>query len=225
MLSGLVNVQPGAGTLELLGDGDNNAVDIRSGDMVGEYVVTGKANTWLQVDGAGQTMPSVTVNGINGDIEVDLGEGRNEFAITGPSVVMGNVEIVNHSGGNANAIEDTTIGGDLNVRKAQGSPGFCSLQLIGVTVRGETLVDNQTGGGGGGSMTTIVDSRLQGGSGVALAIANGYGMDTLHVIASEFEAGVAIANGDGASNSTFTAPDSEAVTRIYGGLTIANGEN
>ena len=43
--------------------------------------------------------------------------------------------------------------------------------------QGNTIVDNQKGGGSGGSATFIEDSQLQGGDGIALAITNGYGLD------------------------------------------------
>ncbi len=236
--AGLVNVVIApvgpAGTLALVGDADNNSVKITSGTNTGDYVITGVDNTLLEINGAGVTMQQVTVNGIVGIMQVHLGLGTNQFdfeaGASGRSVVPADLLIVNSTGDNTNIIHDTTINGNLSVSKAAGASGFCNLQLARTTVVGNATVDNQTGGGSGGSNTLIDTCQLQGGGGLALTITNAYGYDTLSVTNSELGSGVfpaaivVISNGDGASAATFTAP-SGSQTRIDGGLVINNGNN
>lgn len=240
MLSGAgivnINIFPVAapGDLALVGDADNNSVKITSGANVGEYIITGVDNTLLQVNSSGLTMHQVTVNGIVGNMRVDLDMGTNQFDFEGPasgrSAVPGDLSILDHPGDNTAIIHDTTINGNLSISKTAGASGFQNLQLARVTVIGDTIVDNQTGGGSGGSSTLIDTCQLQGGGGTSLSLTNGYGYDTLTVTSSEFGSGffpgaiVTIDNGDGASLVQFKGTAS-AQTRIDGGLNIANGSN
>lgn len=234
MLSGVVNVEIAPvglpGTLTLEGSVDNNHVEIHQGVAAGEYVITGLNNTLLQVNGAGVTMPTVTVNGINGDITVELNGGGDVFEFQGPSSVPTNLQITNDGGGDENIIEGVTINGDLVVQKAFGDDGFSGLKIIDTTVIGDTLVDNNVGGGDGGSNTFIEDSVFQAGSGTtALTIINGEGADILQIQGnSTFGSGVfppgfvalTVVNGSGGSRTTLTG-----TSVVYGDMEIFNGPN
>jgi hypothetical protein len=240
LLSGVVNVVIGpfvaAGDMALLGDGDNNAVQVKSGPNVGDYTITGASGTLLRLNGSSATFQQLSVNGVNDDIFVDLDGGYNVFDFEGPaadgvSTVLGDLSIINHSGGNTNIIHNTAINGNLYVTKAFGAPGYSELRLLNTTVIGDTVVNNNFGGGGGGSKTIISGSQLQGGGPAlqALDLDNGSGADVLMVQGgTEFGAGawpalipqVDISNGAGGSMTSFTAN-----SKIYGNLRIWNGNN
>jgi len=241
LLSGVVNISIApalpAGDMQLQGDGANNSIQIQSGTAVSDaaIVVRGLNGTLLQINGAPAASP-VTIPGIFGSIQVQLLGGADSFEFVGagvatPSTVQGNLRITNDSGGDSNVIHDTAINGNLIVDKVAGAGGSCNLELAGVTVVGNTTVENQTVGGSGDSTTFITNSHLQGGGGIAFSITNGYGFDFLSVQSSDFGTGafpgpiVTVANGDGASEVTFTAGTTALRTKIFGGLTMTNGTN
>lgn len=249
LAAGVVDVQVfpllAPGQLNLIGDLSNNEVRISQTVNVGEYRVDGLNGTLLQVNGAGVTMPSVTVNGITGDIDVDLGTGNDTFTFDDTyaapgqtSNVPGNLIIVNDDGSNRSNIDGVMINGDLSVTKNAGTSGYSELHLLGTTVIGFTTVDNTGGGTGGDTWTVINNSWLQGNGGPspAFVLSNGDGKDIIDVQGnSQFGIGpfplgpvVVISNADGGSRTTFTGSGAAAgfgTTTVYGDLTILNGAN
>lgn len=247
VLTGVVDViidpvgAPGMLTLE--GDASNNAIEIRSTGQPGEYSIQGTSGTLLQINGAGVTMPSVTINGIVDDIMVDLAGGNDTFNFLGidgggQSNVASDLMITNSGGSNLNILNNVVINEDLNVVKNAANSGYAELRILNSRVIGDTIVDN-TGGGSGDSMTVIDTSHLQGGGTGedALVVTNGFGQDTLDVRGnSQFGTGpfiaaqpiVSITNGDGGSRTTFTGSSQVAgpgSTTIYGDLSLTNGDN
>jgi hypothetical protein len=250
LLAGLVDVQIfpllAPGELDLVGDGSNNQVEISQTLNPGEYRIDGVGDTLLQLNGAGVTMPSVTVNGIFGNIEVDLRDGDDTFTFSDkyaasgqPSSVPMNLQIINSDGSNVNTITDVLINANLDVIKAGGSSGYSELHIVNTTVIGYTTVDNTGGGSGGDSWTEIDNSWLQGNgaAGPALLLVNPDGKDINDVLGnSQFGIGpfpqpgpvVLIDNGAGGSRTTFTGASPVAgfgTTTIYGDLLIINGTN
>jgi hypothetical protein len=249
LAAGVVDVQVfpllAPGRLDLIGDGSNNEVRISQTVNVGEYRVDGLNGTLLQINGAGVTMPSVTVNGITGDLGVYLGNGDdiftfdNTYAPTGQqSNVPLDLYIENAHGSNQNHLSNVMINGDLNVIKAAATSGYSALHVTNTTVIGFTTVDNTGGGSGGDTWTVINNTWLQGngGPGAAFALYNGDGKDIIDVQGnSQFGIGpfplgpvVIIDNGYGGSRTTFTGASAEAgfgTTTVYGDLSISNGDN
>lgn len=250
LAAGLVDVQIfpllAAGELNLLGDGSNNEVRISQTVNVGTYRIDGLNGTLLQVNGAGVTMPTVTVNGITGEISVDLLAGNDMFTFDNTNAAPGqdsnvpvNLEINNDDGSNVNTISDVMINGDLLVSKNPGSTGYSELHIVNSTVIGYTNVDNTAGGAGGDTWTEIDNSWLQGngGAGPAFTLSNAEGKDINDILGnSQFGIGpfplatpvVVISNAGGGSRTTFTGASATAgfgTTTVYGDLLIDNGAN
>ncbi len=250
LAAGIVDIQIfptlAPGQLSLIGDLSNNDVRISQTVNPGEYRVDGQNGTLLQVNGAGVTMPTVTINGITGDILVALGTGNDTFtfdstyAATGQaSNVPGNLLIQNDDGSNRNDLNNVLVNGDLAVIKNAGTSGYSELHVENTKVIGYTTVDNTGGGTGGDTWTVINNSWLQGngGTGPAFVLSNGDGKDLIDVQGnSQFGNGpfpvtlpvVVISNGDGGSRTTFTGSGAAAgfgTTTVYGGLVISNGAN
>lgn len=247
MASGVVDVRIGTfappGTiLSLVGDGSNNEVDINQTVTAGEFTIQGKNGTLLKLNGAFATTPSMTVNGINGPITIDLNSGNDIFRFlprsdSQPSNVPGNLTIINSDGSNINSLTGVLINGNLNVVKANDTSGYSELSIISSTIAGSTTVNND--GGEGGDTKLVIDSSwLQGTlSAPALALTNGVGTDINNVKGnSQFGLGpfaatapvVSIDNGDGGSQTTFTGASRIAgfgTTTVYGRLDINNGNN
>ena len=247
MLTGIVNVEiapvNAPGFLDLIGDASNNEVEIRHTGTPGTYEILGVDGTLLQINGAGVTMPSMTVNGITDEIFVDLMEGNDEFSFLGgtggnPSNIPTDLTINNQGGSNVNILDDVIINGDFNVVKGGGASSYSELHILNSRIIGDTIIDN-VGGGSGDSMTVIDTSHLQGGGTGedALVIINGTGQDTLDVRGnSQFGTGpfiagqpiISINNGDGGSRTTFTGSSLVAgpgSTTVYGDVEIINGTN
>ncbi len=249
LLAGLVDVQVfpllAPGRLDLVGDLSNNDVRMSQTVNVGEYRIDGLNGTLLQINGAGVTMPSVTVNGITGDIRVYLGDGDDSFKFDNTYAQNGqrsnvpvDLSIENSHGSNTNQIVDVMINGDFEVIKAGGTTGFSQLHVTNTTVIGYTTVDNTAGGTGGDTETKINNAWLQGNGGPspAFVLYNGDGNDIIDVQGnSQFGIGpfplgpvIVIDNGEGASRTTFTGAGAEAgfgTTTVYGDLSITNGTN
>lgn len=244
--SGVVNVllapfAPPGTALALVGDGSNNDVSISQTLNVGEYLVQGKNGTLLKLNGAGATMPSITVNGINTTISVAMGTGNDTFSFgarpdSQPSSIPTDLSISNDDGSNVNMLTDVLINGNLFVIKGAAATGYNELQILRSTVVGNTVVDNV--GAGGDSKTVIDTSLLVGSAGTpALRIENGVGADINNIRGnSQFGLGpfaspipvVLIDNGDGGSQTTFTGASAIAgfgTTTVYGTLQIDNGLN
>lgn len=245
VFAGVVDVQiaplVGAGTLNLVGDGSNNDVEIRQTTTPGEYTITGKNGTLLQLNTAGVTMPSVTINGIIGNMTVGLGTGNDTFTFAGitaggVSNIPGNLTITNDDGSNVNILDHVMVNGDFTVNKLAASSGYSELQILSSTVIGDTIANN-VGVGSGDTKTTIDSSSLQaGGAGNwALLLINGTGQDILDVRgSSQFGTGsfigaqpiFAVVNGAGGSRTTFTGASQVAgpgTTTVYGNIAINNG--
>ena len=85
MLTGVVNVifpEDSPGTLSLVGDGSNNEVELRSigiPGIPGLFRIEGLNGTLLQINGFDGIMQSLHVNGIDGDVTVNLGTGEDKF--------------------------------------------------------------------------------------------------------------------------------------------------
>jgi hypothetical protein len=241
LLSGIVNVliAPNPlvtpGSMALAGDVSNNHVQVSSGAGFGEFVITGLDGTLLQLNGAGVTMPQMTVNGINGNIGVDLDGGRNQFDMVGPAAGMtsqlGGSLLITNRNDNVTVISDTMINGDVHIARAPLSAGYSELRIINSTVIGDTIVNNAFGGSDGDSYTYISNSKLQAGGATAtgLTLSNGDGKDIIQIEGtSQFGTGifppalpvVTITNGDGGSRTTFTGNST-----IYGAVLITNGAN
>ena len=250
LLAGLVDVQIfpllAAGELDLIGDGSNNAVEISQTVNPGEYRIDGLDGTLLQINGAGVTMPTVTVNGITGNIDVRLGTGDDDFTFSNqyaaanqPSNVPVHLRIFNDDGSNSNTVTDVLINQDLQVTKIGGSTGYSELHITNSTVIGYTAVNNTGGGSGGDTWTEIDNSWLQGNgaAGPALTLSNPNGKDIIDIQGnSQFGIGpfpqvtpvVVISNADGGSRTTFTGASAVAgfgTTTVYGDLQIVNGAN
>ncbi len=250
LAAGLVDVQISPllapGELYLLGDGSNNEVRISQTVSPGTYRIDGLNGTLLQVNGAGVTMPTVTVNGITGDIGVDLQAGNDSFTFDSLYAASGqdsnvplNLEIFNDDGSNVNTIADVMINGDLIVTKSPGTTGYSELHIEDTTVVGVTVVDNTGGGSGGDTWTVIDNSWLQGdsGAGPALVLSNAEGKDINDILGnSQFGIGpfplavpvVVISNAGGGSRTTFTGASAVAgfgTTTVYGDLFVSNAAN
>ena len=250
LLAGLVDVQIAPmlapGELDLIGDGSNNSVEISQTLNPGEYRIDGLDGTLLQINGAGVTMPSVTVNGITGDIDVWLGTGNDTFLFSNKYAAGGqesniplSLNINNDDGSNENTLADVLINVDLTVAKIPATTGYSELHIIDSTIIGYTRVDNTGGGTGGDSWTEIDNSWLQGNGaiGPALALRNADGKDINDILGnSQFGIGpfpqpgptVVIDNGPGGSRTTFTGASAVAgfgTTTVYGDLLIRNGTN
>lgn len=247
MASGLVNVlltpfAPPGTALALVGDGSNNEVDINQTLNVGEYTIQGRNGTLLQLNGSFATTPSMTVNGVNGSITVELGSGNDVLRILArpdsqQSSLPGNLAIVNGDGSDINTLDKVLVNGGLSVTKASGTSGYSELNITSSMIVGSTVVSND-GGQGGDTKTVIDNSWLQGAaSGPAFTLTNGTGADINNIRGnSQFGLGpfaavnpvVSINNGDGGSQTTFTGASAVAgmsTTTIYGRLTIVNGTN
>jgi hypothetical protein len=217
---------------------------MRQGANVNQFVIEGKNGTLLQLNGGGVTFTSLTVNGIFGDIDVDLYEGNDQFSFLGSSSlsnVPNNLTIYNDDGSNVNVIDHVQVNGNLEVRKKDDTTGYSELHIDNSIVIGFTVVDN-TGGAnltGGETLTSIDNSWLQGngGPGPAFDLDNGNEKDITDVLGnSQFGIGpfpfatpvVDIDNRDGGSRTTFTGASPVAgfgTTTVYGDLSIDNGLN
>lgn len=247
LASGIVNIvlapfAPPGSSLSLLGDGSNNEVEISQTLNVGEYLIQGKNGTLLQLNGSFATVPSMTVNGINFDIDVQLGNGNDTFRFLArpdsqPSNVPMDLNIENEDGSNVNSLTGVLINGDLNVSKAATTSGYSELNITSSTIVGSTRVNNTSGGPDGDTKTVIDNSWLQGGAGPAFTLTNGNGADINNIRGnSQFGIGpyqttgpvVLIINGAGGSQTTFTGASAVAgfsTTTVYGRLDINNGLN
>lgn len=245
VLSGIVDVFVAGGTITLVGDGSNNGVEMRSTGVPGEYKIDGVPDTLLRLNGAPPTLPSLTVNGISGDISVSLGTGNDAFSFleSAPGVMSttpANLWIFNDDGSNVNTVSDVLVNGLLSVTKNVGSSGYSELHIVSSTIIGDTLINNIGAGVDTGDTWTVIDSSsLQGGTtGQALLLENPYGKDILDVRGnSQFGTGpfpvlpfpiVIINNGGGGSRTTFTGASAVAgpgTTTVYGDLQITNGTN
>jgi hypothetical protein len=243
MLSGVVDIQIGAGDLELVGDGSNNQVELRQTNNPGEYFISSPDNTLFTINGAGATLPSATVNGIFDDIVVDLEDGNDSFSFLAvapgvQSTTPSDLIIENSDGSNVNVISDVLVNGDLIVDKGAGSSGYSELQIIDSTIIGDTTVDN-VGVGTGDTKTLIDNSHLQGGGAGAWALRlfNPNGEDLFDALGNSqfgtgsfvgFQPTVLINNADGGSRTTFTGANQIAgpgTTTIYGQVEIFNVDN
>lgn len=249
LAAGVVDVQiapfVAAGTLNLEGDGSNNSVDIQQTVNPLEYLIQGKDGTLLSLNGgAGVTFSSLTVNGITGDISVNLEAGDDIFrflgtAAGGDSSVPVDLDIFNDDGSDRNTIDSVLVNGSLTVSKVAGSTGYSELHILNTTVIGFTSVDNTGAGTGGDTLTDIDNSWLQGngGPGPAFTLSNGSGKDIIDIRGnSQFGIGpfplltpvLTISNGAGGSVTTFTGASAVAgfgTTTVYGDLTISNDAN
>lgn len=229
-----INTVASPGDLQLNGDftGPGEAdlgVELRSvNGSSTDFIIEAPPTTPLLLNGTPVVSP-VTVTGITGDIDVDLGASTNSFSFVvrnngQPSNAPADVNIENN-GTNVNVVSDVLINGDLVVDEPGGG-FFNDLSILRTTVIGDTSVTNNAGG----SNTLIDSSDLQGGGalGGALAISNAAGDDIIQIQgASQFGAGVfppgdvvVIANGAGASRTTFTGN-----SRTFGDVDITNGDN
>jgi hypothetical protein len=249
LLAGVVDVQiapfalPAGVFLNLEGDGSNNNVEIKQTVNVGEYFIEGKNGTLLSVNGAGVTFVSFTVNGIVGDITVNLLNGNDTFSFVGTatgarSSVPANLVINNADGSDVNNIVDVLVNGMLNVSKVAATSGYSELNIEDSTVIRNTIVNNVSGAEGD-TKTTINNSHLQGLAGQsAFVLRNGLGGDVTNVLGnSQFGSGsfplggnpiVHIINASGGSRTTFTGASPAAgfgSTTVYGNLRINNGFN
>jgi hypothetical protein len=239
LLTGVVNVEvalaPTVGGVRLVGDADNNSVEIRQGDFPGEYLVTGLDGTLLQLDSAGASVPSLTINNINGDLEVDLGDGDNLFRFLEPltggqSLVPADLRITNHAGSNVNILDHLLASGSVFVNKGPGESGYSELQILDSTVVGAVRVLNDAGGGDGPSKTLIDNSHIGGDNATTFYLSNGYGDDVVQIQnGSQFGNGnypfanvcaIAIYNGDGGSRTSFASD-----VKVFGCALIENGAN
>jgi len=244
MLSGVVDIVITGTDLALNGDGENNQVEIRSTGVPGQYEISSPDDTLfiLNTVGPPPTFPSLTVNGISGNIAANLGDGNDLFRFLGvsqgvPSTVGGNLIINNADGSNVNELIDTRVNGDFNVNKAAPSSGYSELLIQDSTIVGDTIVNN-VGAGTGTTKTVIDNSVLQGGGAtlVGLNLTNPAGSDTVEVLASsQFGTGPAIVgpvvlinNGAGPSRVSFAGTSQIAgpgTTTVYGDININNGAN
>lgn len=250
MFAGLVDIQifPGAaaGDLNLIGDLGNNEIDIQQTGNVGEFFIQGRNTTLLSLNGGGVTLPSITVNGIVGNINVQLGTGDDTFRFLGNSVIAGgvssvpnNLTINNNDGSDRNTIQNVLVNGNFLVTKDAGATGYSELHILSSTVIGFTTVNNSGGGTGGDTQTEINNSWLQGngGPGPAFTLVNGNGRDINEVLGnSQFGVGpfplpgpvVSINNANGGSRTTFTGASQVAgfgTTTVYGDVSIVNADN
>jgi hypothetical protein len=249
MLSGVVNVvTDAAGNLTLNGDGQGDSISLLPGAAPGQYTINGNG-TLLTLNNPGglATTSSLSVNGINGLLDVNLGFGGT-FTLgqtgTAPATlpnVLGGVTIIN--GGNAtNTVTNVKIDGNLTVTATNlASTNGANLALTGIQVDGDTVVNNTGGAGlavgaaGGNSVTTITNSTLIGTglpASTAFALINQNGSAGLSVQGTtNFGAGnntpVIINNVNavgGGSNINFAGTAAAPVT-LYGRLQIANGNS
>ena len=216
MLSGVVNVEIGPGNpdvvtqgdMVLKGDHSDNQVTIQqSGNSFGQFTITGNNGTLLQLNGAGQTAPSWTVNNIFGDITVDLGPGTKAFTVAPPvgggvTTISGDLDIFN-GGADTNNIGTATggtgqvmINGNLNVTQRAGVIGDSDLNITGATIIGTTFVDNESGGGGD-SNTMINNSNLEGATGTNTPSTNYTGWSGSGGSTLNYTPAFTLLNGDG----------------------------
>ena len=155
MLSGVVQVQTypavglNPGDLALVGDTSQHSVQITStpSGLLDQFTITSKDGTLFQLNGASPTLTSVPVDGITGNIAVNLGlGGTNTFDFEAPttspgsvSTVLGNLTITNSSV-EKNVINNVLIQGSLTVIDA--SYGYHEFDALGTQVNGPTLVNN-----------------------------------------------------------------------------------
>ncbi len=184
MLSGVVQVQTypliGAGFLNLVGDNSVHSVKITStpGGALDAYTITSKDGDLFQLNGAGATLTSLSVNGIVNDISVSLGQGGpNTFDFEAPAATPGSAStvlanlIINNQSVETNIINNVLIQGDLSIYS--DSFGYKELDMLGTQVNGYTNVNNYASGGrdapgpgrslfSGDSMTNITNCTFEG---------------------------------------------------------------
>ena len=216
MLSGTVQVQlntvNSVTSLTLSATVSNAYVQLESAenasgqDIFGEYVITGlpdAGGNQTYIGTSGQT--SQTVYGVNGNINVALGQGYNQFDFEGMgtaappasqgtwiaansrSTLPGSLNIINGGGTNTNIINNVNVNGDFTVTQATGMVADSTLDMYNSTVIGDTVVNNANGLGYGAS-TTFTNCTLDGNTQnltltkyLALQVNNGAGTSTVTV--------------------------------------------
>ena len=150
MLSGVVQVNlDGLGNLSLVGDSSQHYVEITStpNGTYDQFTITSKDGTLFELNGVLPTLTSVAVDGVTGDINVNLGNGGpNTFDFEAPSsnagavsTVLGNLTITDNSV-ETNKINNVVIQGNLTV--VDGSNGYHEFNALGTQVNGVTEIDN-----------------------------------------------------------------------------------
>ena len=150
MLSGVVQVNlDGLGNLSLVGDSSQHYVEITStpNGTYDQFTITSKDGTLFELNGVLPTLTSVAVDGVTGDINVNLGNGGpNTFDFEAPSsnagavsTVLGNLTITDNSV-ETNKINNVVIQGNLTV--VDGSNGYHEFDALGTQVNGVTEIDN-----------------------------------------------------------------------------------
>jgi hypothetical protein len=235
VLSGFVEVAVNVNHLELTGDPSSNDITVQETTAY-NYKITANNNTHLKLSD-GSIVKEHTVNAINGDIRVRLGEGSDRFELKestrSPNLgdtrsnVYGDLDIENNLGHNTNVISQAHLHGELKIQKVTNVPPFHGESSIFVTdteVEGDVTIDNQVGGANGDSFTEIRRSVLEG----KLTIKNLDGQDVVKIwdsdVGNDSGGNIDIQNGDGGSQVELNSTDDNTNT-IYGNLTITNGTN
>ena len=174
MLSGVVQVNlDGLGNLSLVGDSSQHYVEITStpNGTYDQFTITSKDGTLFELNGVLPTLTSVAVDGVTGNINVNLGNGGpNTFDFEAPSTnagavstVLGNLYITNNSV-ETNKINNVVIQGNLSV--VDGSNGYHEFDALGTQVNGYTEINNFDVASGptyqGDSYTDIINSVFEG---------------------------------------------------------------
>jgi hypothetical protein len=182
MFSGTVNIliAPAAGlnpgALVLVGDNAGDQVVMtQSTSSPGTFTLSSSGGTEFQVNGSGITMTSATVNGINGEIVVDLANGNTSFQLNGASAsgqaLLGGLEILNGNGNDSVTLQNIEVLGNLPTATA------ASLLIDNSPAKVGDLIDTAPANIGNGSDTlTATNVTVVGNDGVVLN--NGGGSNT-----------------------------------------------